>query len=261
MTNATRYETKSQGVPGDVNPFAAGGFSGKPKASEKSRLFDQYWESRNLRSVDERTRRRVALIEEMLTDTPGRLLDVGCGRGTVAAHFAEHGWNVSASDVSPLALEWTSRNCPSVRTVLCDLEQDFVSDEYDTVLCLEVLQQVRQPTEVLKRLSDAVRPGGSLIVSLPNEYHLQRRLSVLFGRVDFGGIEDTHIKLYSVSEHKRLFAACGLSICDSRVQSIIPPRWFDGRAHIAGNVLAGLLPGLFALSVIYSLKPSVELGE
>ncbi|HUU47109.1 MAG TPA: class I SAM-dependent methyltransferase [Acidobacteriota bacterium] len=225
-------------------------------AVEKKRLFDHYWETRDLSSADMRTRLRISLVESLLEHRFGRLLDVGCGRGAIAAHFAERGWMVTATDIAPLAVEWTRRQHRAIAAVCLDLETEPIPGEYDVALCLEVLQQVRNPVDVLRKLAASLTDEGELIVSLPNEFHVARRLAIGAGRVNFGGIDDTHIKLYTVAEHARLFAACGLEDTARRVQSIVPPRWAGGRWHTLANRVARLFPGLFALSVVYRLKPA-----
>jgi 2-polyprenyl-6-hydroxyphenyl methylase/3-demethylubiquinone-9 3-methyltransferase len=227
---------------------------------DKRRQFDHYWETRNLTTTDQRTRLRLALVESMLSHRDGRVLDVGCGRGVVAAHFAERGFDVTAADVSPTAIEWTRRQHPAIKTAVVDLETEDIAGSYDIIVCLEVLQQVRHPVDVLRRLAGALNPGGEMIVSLPGEFHLARRLAILCGRIDFGGIEDTHIKLYTPAEHRRLFAACGLVVKQSGAQSIIPPRWWRGCLHSWANRLAVRWPGLFALSVVYRLTDGNRCG-
>jgi SAM-dependent methyltransferase len=225
-------------------------------ANDRQRYFDHYWETRQLTSVDSRTRLRIGLIERMLGRRGGSLLDVGCGRGSTAAYFAESGFDVTAVDLSPLAVEWTRRQHHKIRAAVVDLETDDMQGQFDVVLCLEVLQQVREPVVALKKLVGSLAEGGELYVSLPNEFHLSRRMNILRGVVDFGGIEDSHIKLYTVAEHRRLIDTCGLEVVESRVQSVIPPRWLGGRPHSWCNRLAAVLPGLLALSVVYKCRIS-----
>lgn len=222
---------------------------------DKRAVFDQYWRTRDLRSADLRTRLRIEIVERFLGDRTGSLLDVGCGRGAVAAHFAEAGYSVTALDISPLAIQMTERLHPAIKAAVLDLENEPLNGSFDVILCLEMLQQVRDPVAVLAKLRDALAPEGTLIVSLPNEFHLARRLAILAGRVNFGGIADTHIKLYTPAEQDRLIHACGLRIEESVSQSIIPPRWLGGWAHRMGNALAKWMPGLFSLSTIYRLTP------
>jgi len=221
----------------------------------KPAVFDHYWETRDLCTLDRRTHLRVAIVESMLAGRSGRMLDVGCGRGMVAAHFADLGWDVAAIDISPMAIEWTRKQHPRIKAGVLDIETEPIQGTHDAILCLEVLQQVRDPVAALTRLKGGLTPSGVAIVSLPNEFHLARRLSILAGRVNFGGIDDTHIKLYTPVEHRRLFDRCDFAVEAIRVQSIIPPRWLNGRPHSWCNALATRWPGLWALSVIYRLRP------
>jgi 2-polyprenyl-3-methyl-5-hydroxy-6-metoxy-1,4-benzoquinol methylase len=222
--------------------------------NDRQRYFDHYWETRRLATVDSRTRLRIGLIDQMLGHRSGHMLDIGCGRGSAAAYFAECGFDVAAVDLSPLAVEWTRRQHHKIHAAVVDLECDPINGRFDVILCLEVLQQIRQPVEALQTLVNTLGDNGELYLSLPNEFHLARRLDILRGKVDFGGIEDSHIKLYSVAEHQRLIASCGLEVVARRVQSVIPPRWWGGRPHAWCNRLATMMPGLFALSVVYKCR-------
>ena len=46
-----------------------------------------------------------ALVAEVEGRRPGRVLDVGCGEGADAIWLAQQGWDVTALDVSGVALE------------------------------------------------------------------------------------------------------------------------------------------------------------
>jgi 2-polyprenyl-3-methyl-5-hydroxy-6-metoxy-1,4-benzoquinol methylase len=220
-------------------------------AADRRQYFDRYWETRQLKTVDHRTRLRVGIVDAMLKNRSGALLDVGCGRGCVASYFADSGFDVSAIDLSPMAVEWTKRQHHKIRAAVVDLECEPIHGRFDVVLCLEMLQQVREPVKALAKLAGAMAEGGEIIISLPNEFHLVRRLNILRGRVDFGGVEDSHIKLFTVPEQRRLIDLCGLTVTNVQTQSIIPPRWGNCRWHNLMNKLSNRFPGMFALSVVY----------
>ena len=99
--------------------------------TDRQRYFDHYWDTRNLSTVDHRTRLRIGLVHTLLTHRTGNLLDVGCGRGCTAAHFAESGFDVTAIDLSPMAVEWTRRQHPKIRASVVDLELDSVIGHFD----------------------------------------------------------------------------------------------------------------------------------
>jgi SAM-dependent methyltransferase len=110
-----------------------------------------------------------ALVAEVAHLTPGRALEVGCGEGADAVWLAGRGWNVTALDVSRVALERAERHARDagvrVRWVHGGLEEaplqagafDLVTAQYPALL--------RTPSNDAERvLLSAVAPGGVLLV-------------------------------------------------------------------------------------------------
>ena len=110
-----------------------------------------------------------ALVTETTGLPPGRALDVGCGEGADAVWLAEHGWDVTALDVSGVALERAARHAEQaqvpVRWVHAGLVEaalpagtfDLVSAQYPALLRTD-----RHDAETA--LLAAVAPGGTLLV-------------------------------------------------------------------------------------------------
>lgn len=109
------------------------------------------------------------LVTEAARLTPGRVLDVGCGEGADAVWLAGLGWEVTALDVSRVALRRASTHAEQagaqVRWVHAGLLEaplprggfDLVSAQYPALL--------RTPAhDAERRLLDAVAPGGLLLV-------------------------------------------------------------------------------------------------
>lgn len=217
-----------------------------PTLTEKKAHFDRYWEERDLPKTDQRTIQRAKLAYSLTSHRNGKVLDVGCGRGGVSVFFKEQGFQVSAVDVSPQAVNLAKKL--GISAALLDLEQEDLEGKYDLILCLEVLQFVIHPEKVLLKLKDALSTKGEIIVSLPNEFHLGRRVKILFGHPDFGGYQAPHLRLFYSGEIQRLLHDCGLTVEKTHSVSIIPPTW--GPLSKIGDLLAALLPNLFALSIL-----------
>ena len=213
-------------------------------------VFDAYWRRQEYTSADARSHQRAAFAAAMLKQAEGRLLDVGCGRGLVAAYFAGLGYDVLGTDVSPLSVSWTQARGITARKL--DLERDALGETYEIIVCLETLQYLRDPVAALDKLTSALARGGELIVSLPCEYHILRRLSILLFGKGPGGI-DHPLTVFTAEEHRRLFDRVGLAITGVRPVSLVPPRWRLLAA--VGQLFARLAPSLFALSIIYRLVP------
>jgi len=120
--------------------------------------------------------------------------------------------------------------------------------DYDVILCLEVLQFALDPSKVLSKLELSLKNEGELILSLPNEFHILRRLKILFGKPDFGGFQAPHVRFFYPSEIRRLIHACGLRIEKIESVSIAPPSL--RLLSKLGDILAGLFPGLFSLFMV-----------
>jgi SAM-dependent methyltransferase len=101
--------------------------------------------------------------------TPGRrVLDVGCGPGTITVDLARHvaPGTVVGLDPAPAAIdaarEWlTLAVAPiSVELVCADLDTYTDSDGFDVVHAHQVLQHLDDPVAALGRMSQLCRPGG-----------------------------------------------------------------------------------------------------
>src|SRR4051812_32157451 len=110
-----------------------------------------------------------ALVAEVEELTPGRALDVGCGEGADAVWLALRGWDVTALDVSTVALDRARTAAEAAGAQIRWLHAgllaaglpaggfDLVSAQYPALL--------RTPDDDAERaLLNAVAPGGTLLV-------------------------------------------------------------------------------------------------
>ncbi|MFF1594087.1 ThiF family adenylyltransferase [Streptomyces sp. NPDC058286] len=101
-----------------------------------------------------------------------RALDVGCGTGDMSRLVASYGYQVDAVDIEPAMLE-IARTATSDGSVayrqasLTDLQQ---GDQYDLILCLNVLDWVEDLEDAVRRLRELLKPGGELIISVPHPF-------------------------------------------------------------------------------------------
>jgi len=219
-------------------------------AALKRDYFDRYWISREYQRTDRRTMERAHLVWSHLARRRGRALDTGCGRGLFASYLSDSGLTVDATDISPQAVEFTAQR--GVNAWILDLERETPEGQWDLVFCLEVLQQVRDPEDVLLRLRGVLAPDGELVLSLPNEFHLPRRLSILFGRADLGTPADSHLKFFTPARAQALARACGFEVRETVYTSIVPPRL--GPLSALGRAAAGVWPAGVSLSTILFLR-------
>jgi 2-polyprenyl-3-methyl-5-hydroxy-6-metoxy-1,4-benzoquinol methylase len=210
----------------------------------KQKYFDVYWQEQDLSRVSARSLWRAEQLYRMVGGRFATLLDVGAGQGELLEFFRGRSYDVTGWDLSPAAV--ANLRHRGIAAEVVDLESDELIGEFDLVCCCEVLQQVKDPADVLKRLSAVISPGGRLFLSLPNEFHLLRR----FG---FGKTVASHVSLFSPARARTLAKSAGHDFERIRYQPLVPPRW--GKMLIwFGNLLARLLPPLFSLSTMMLLR-------
>ncbi|MCK4857221.1 MAG: class I SAM-dependent methyltransferase [candidate division Zixibacteria bacterium] len=210
----------------------------------RTKYFDRYWRHQDLMRVSARAVWRTAKLHQAVGDRYSSLLDIGAGQGELLSHFQLIGYDVTGWDISAHVVADLRRE--GFRAKLIDLERDELTGEYELISCCEVLQQVRNPDEVMRKVVDILAPGGRLFVSIPNEFHILRCLG-------WGKPVESHVSLFSPRRALKLAAAAGLQIEKTYPQPLIPPRW--GRFWSAvGELMANLIPSLFSLSTAMLLK-------
>jgi SAM-dependent methyltransferase len=101
-------------------------------------------------------------------DVGGCILEVGCGKATLADQVVERGGQYYGADVDPEAVDLARRR-PGVVEVRCESISMLSYDQasFDFVCSHYVLEHLAHPEEALRRLWQLVRPGGYLAVLCP----------------------------------------------------------------------------------------------
>jgi len=104
-------------------------------------------------------------------DAPGTALDIGCGAGTYALYMAERGYQVTAVDFMPKAVEMLQRRATDagldVRAVQADIKTWSSDGQFDIILDVGCLHSFPLPDrETYKRqLCRWLAPGGDFVLS------------------------------------------------------------------------------------------------
>lgn len=102
---------------------------------------------------------------------PGaKILDVGCGNGNISRGIGSLGYNVTGIDFSEGAIRYAkSKNTlPNVQFKVCSAEEVTDGDQFDAVICSEVLEHLHHPDGLMKTLATILRQGAILIATVPN---------------------------------------------------------------------------------------------
>lgn len=120
-------------------------------------------------------RQRRAHVVELLQRPVGRVLDVGSGPGVFTPALLALNAECWVVDLSPRmiaqarALLATHPQADRVRYEVADIEHlPFSDDQFDTTLCVGVLQYLENIQRAMEELARVTRPGGQVVVSVPN---------------------------------------------------------------------------------------------
>jgi|GEM_PF-167880 len=98
----------------------------------------------------------------------GRLLDFGCGAARFGRLMREYGWRVEGVDVSGDVAERTARAAGFPVHVGSLPHADIRPESFDVVTMWASLEHVHDPRSVVAGAYDVLRPGGMLLVCVPN---------------------------------------------------------------------------------------------
>lgn len=95
-----------------------------------------------------------------------RVLEVGCGPGFFGRHFGADRY--VGLETSPLAREKATAAGLDVRPLSVETLAEREPGSFDAVVSFQVLEHVSDPANFLKGCARALRPGGTLLVSVPS---------------------------------------------------------------------------------------------
>lgn len=108
---------------------------------------------------------------------PGKVLDIGCGRGFLLRAFQQAGWDVTGTEMSKSAAAYACEKL-GLRVRVGELaELNFPENSFDAVIMWHVLEHFPRPYEVLRQVHRVLRPGGVFLVAVPNFGSLEARIA------------------------------------------------------------------------------------
>ena len=118
---------------------------------------------------------RVDFIEERSSMKGKKVLDVGCGGGILAEALNELGANVTGIDASENTIGVAKSHSRSIGSDVIYIQntiEEFMSsypnEKFDVITCLEMLEHVPSPNEIIKSCSNLLKDDGNIFFSTIN---------------------------------------------------------------------------------------------
>lgn len=103
-------------------------------------------------------------------------MDVGCGRGELLRGARDEGWRVAGIDMT----SWDTPDPEMPIEVATVADARALDGRYDVVLLAGILEHLYEPVAALRRVRDALVPGGLAYIDVPNECGLWSRVGNLY---------------------------------------------------------------------------------
>lgn len=187
-----------------------------------------------------------------------RVLDVGCNTGYISKRLKEKGCFVVGIEIDPVAAELTKDYCDDL--IIGDVETLDLStlekyDDFDVILFVDILEHLKEPLGVPKKLRRYLKDDGYIVTSIPNIACWHIRLKLLFGRFEYqeyGILDRTHLRFFNKESARRLVDNAGFEIIRFDVTPGPIPIPFLPRK--LAYYLAKLLPNLLAFQFLIVAK-------
>jgi methionine biosynthesis protein MetW len=156
-----------------------------------------------------------ALMRSLLPAN-ARVLDVGCGAGGVTTAI-NSGKNNTVLCIEPDPERGAAARGRGLQVVSGVFDEDFAKTcgAFDAIVFADVLEHLADPARVVALAGRCLRPGGVLIVSVPNVAHWTVRLRLLFGRFDYrdrGIMDATHLRWFTRKTLVAMLAHAGFQV-------------------------------------------------
>jgi 2-polyprenyl-3-methyl-5-hydroxy-6-metoxy-1,4-benzoquinol methylase len=149
---------------------------------------------------------RVGALRRFIRGRIHLALDLGCRDGALVELLAIPNLSVIGVDIDLTALKSADER-HVLRPCCADLWKPtipFRSNSFDLVVAGEILEHVPFPDQLVAEIARVLRPGGSVVGSVPNSFRLKNRLLFLAGRWFEG--DPTHLRQFSPESLRSLLA-------------------------------------------------------
>jgi SAM-dependent methyltransferase len=183
-----------------------------------SEYYENYWSDSGFCPSGSTGQSLSELLTRYIEDT-WTCLDVGCGDGGTAGSWLQpRVRSYVGVDISGNAVRRARKMGLGVAHIEDASSLPFGPASFDTVLCLEVLEHLMQPQAAVAEILRVLKPGGLLLVSVPNVAYWRRRIDlVVLGRWNPLGDDravvepwrDPHIRFFNPGALQRILSFGG----------------------------------------------------
>jgi 2-polyprenyl-3-methyl-5-hydroxy-6-metoxy-1,4-benzoquinol methylase len=190
-------------------------------------------------------------IEPLLPENISSVLEIGCSEGNTLMWLRDRKSFKTCCGIEMLPDVAARAKEKGLDIVVADIERDGIpfKEQYDLVLCLDVLEHLHDPWNLLKDIAKSIKPNGYLIASVPNVGHISVLLDLAlqddWHYAEAGILDRTHLRFFTGTTARQLLTGAGLEVIKQK------PR-FARKTHRRLNYLTlGLFQRFFTFQHLF----------
>ncbi len=153
-------------------------------------LAEHFWDTQGeFKTLHQINPIRVKFVEEFINLSGKRVADIGCGGGILSEALDEKGALVTAVDLSEGGIQTAKAHQKQTHSKVdyrvqssSELCHEAVQHNqlFDAVLCMEMLEHVKNPAEIVADCANMLKPNGIAVFSTINRTKKAHLLAVIF---------------------------------------------------------------------------------
>lgn len=208
-------------------------------------------EQARVRAYKRENRERIAYLQRFCPR--GRVLDVGCSTGLLAAQLRDAGYEVLASDISEYACKRAAEILGPDHVFRGSVEslEDRLSASLDAITLMDVIEHFEDVVTPLESMRRMLRPGGVLFLRTPTLSSPFYRVADWSYRLSGGRFAGAVLKIYH-AEHfyffneksiRTLLEDTGYEVLDIRADPLLWENFRSAEMHqgLATDAALGLV--------------------
>ncbi|MBS1743828.1 MAG: methyltransferase domain-containing protein [Bacteroidetes bacterium] len=192
-----------------------------------------------------------------------KVLEIGAGTCNTLVYLKEHKLAAEVMGVELMKIPGSNQEHPSIdRFQLADIERDSIEANeayFDTIICADILEHLADPWLAVKKITRYLKPGGTMIVSIPNIREIKTMMQLLL-KADFrydaaGGIMDkTHLRFFCKKNIRELLTTDELTPVYATPNFMLKVVTDGRKRRIINRVTLGLIKDLLTVQYIFVAK-------
>jgi 2-polyprenyl-3-methyl-5-hydroxy-6-metoxy-1,4-benzoquinol methylase len=143
-------------------------------------------------------------IIEFIDESDRKILDIGCGAGDTGRLIRSVYPDTEVVGITCSESEYDRASQNLSHCICINIEQDALPDKYekvfDVLIFSHVLEHLLDPNKVITKLLLYLKPGGKVVIAIPNIANWRERWKVALGEFEYtddGVMDKTHLHFYT----------------------------------------------------------------